>query len=141
MQPSFTFTTNLYEQFGFNSNTTVVFLANSLSSSNVLKFIPEDSLYIHSDICADGTDNILQEIYYNNGQPFANCTYQCYDVECNSRALRTNNSNVYWFSLCDENGRDIFLNGLTYVFTILLYKRDNFTDVARNYLKMMLSGE
>ena len=139
-QPRFVFTSNLFEQFGFNANSTNVFTGNTLTSANVVKFIPEDSLYIHSDIVNDGNDNILQEIYYNNGQTFANATYQCYDVECNSRALRTNQSNLYWFSITDENGRDIFLNGLTCAFSILLYKRDNFTDVARNYIKMLLSG-
>src|SRR6185437_735134 len=51
-QPSFVFTTNLYEQLGFNFNSTNTFVGGALTSANVVRFQSEDALYIHSDIVA-----------------------------------------------------------------------------------------
>jgi hypothetical protein len=137
-QPSFLFTTNVYEVFGFSRNSTNTFISNTLISSNIVKFIPEDSLFIHSDIVDNGDNSVLQEIFSDNNAPFSNIVYLCPDIECYSRKLRTDKSNTYSFSLTDENGRSINLNGLNMVFTIVLYKKDNFTTIFKNYLKYNL---
>ena len=62
VQPRFIFTDYLYEQFGFEPNSSYVFTANTLTSINVVKFQLEDSVFIHSDIATNGSDNVLQEI-------------------------------------------------------------------------------
>jgi hypothetical protein len=132
---SFILTTGIYEQLGFNANTTVSSVSKTLTSCNVVKFIPEDSLYIHSDIVNDGRTDVLQEIFYNNAVPFSNATYQCQDVAGYSKPLRTNQSNIYTFSITDENGMLMNLNGLNCVFSLILFKRDSTSDL----LKMMLT--
>lgn len=105
----------------------------------MVKFVPEDSLYIHSDIVSDGDSDVLQEIFNGNSVPLSNAVYQCFDVQGYSKALRTNKSNIYWFALNDENGKRIDLNGLNMVFTLLLFKRDNMSDLLKAFMKMQMA--
>ena len=137
-QPSFIFTENVNELFGFPINTTATFVGNTLVSQNVLKFILEDSLVIHSDICeSDG--NILQEVFGNNTQTFSNITFLNPDIECYSRKLNANKSNLYTFSLNDERGRGVDLNGLNMFFSIVLFKRNNFSQIFKEYIKYTIN--
>lgn len=62
VQPIFIFTTNLYEQFGFNANSSNQFTNNQLVSLNITNLQPESTLFIHSDICQNFNNNILQNI-------------------------------------------------------------------------------
>lgn len=138
MQPSVVMTENSpYEQLGFDRNSTNTFVANKLISSNVVSFIPETNILLHSDIVdtAQQDHDILQTIMADNSTPMANAVYHAYSPEYTSKPLRTNQANVYWFSLTDENNKQIDLNGVNCVFTLLLYKKDNTNDMIRNYLK------
>ena len=139
-QPSFVLN-NMWEMFGFEQNSTNTFVSNILTSKNVIKMIPEDSIMIHSDICDNGENSILQEVFGNNSVAFSNILYQCPDVLSYSRRLRTNQSSSYTFSLTDEHNRPVDLNGVNIIFTIVLFKKDNFTTVFKNYLKMQLSDQ
>lgn len=134
-QPSFTFTTNLHEQFGFNSNTTNTFVSSSMTSNNVVSFIPENSLFIRSDIVDDGNENILQEIFNNNAQPLSNAVFLCPDVQGFSKRLRTTQSSVYTFSITDADGRGTQLNGVACHFSLILFKRDDFGDIFKQFMK------
>ena len=134
---SFTFTNALYEQFGFNTNSTISF-TSSVVSANVVSFVPETSLIIHSDIVNDGETDILQVVFNNNNTPFSTATYQCSDVNSFSKPLRTTQSNVYHFSITDEHGRTIDLNGVNCVFSLVLYKQDNLTQLVKSYMRNTL---
>ncbi len=139
VQPSFIFTDNVNELFGFSPYTTNTFVSSILTSTNVIKFIPEDTLFIHSDIVDNGNQtSILQEIFHNNNTPYSNIVYQCNDIECNSRKLRTNKSNTYNFSISNEIGRPIDLNGLNLVFTLVLFKQNDFGEMFKKYIKYNL---
>lgn len=132
-------TANVHEQLGFNANTTNTFITDILKSSNVVNFIPESCLLIHSDICDNNENSVLQEVLSNNSSTFANVVYQCTDIECSSRKLRTNTSNTYTFSLTNKNGRSINLNGLNINFTIVLFRRSTFSEIFKQYIKYNLS--
>jgi hypothetical protein len=137
-QPSFIFTTNVYEVLGFEPNSTVTFTANTLTSVNVVKLQVEDTLLLHSDICSNGKDDILNEIFIAASPDFSNIKYQCPDVQAYSKSLSTQNNNVYRFSLTDEDGNMIDLNGLNIVLTLVLYKTE---DIMKNYIKFQLLKE
>lgn len=142
VQPSFIFTTNLYEQLGFDPNTTVTFSADTLESQNVLKFQLEDALYLHSNIATnDGKDDILQEIYANSSSDFSNIQYRCLDVETYSKPIASFNNNVFTFYLSDEDDRKIDLNGLNYNFTLMLFRRNDIYDWIRKFIKFALLKE
>lgn len=136
----FIYTTNVHEQFGFNANSSNFFVSGSLTSTNVVKFVPEDTLLLHSDICDNGDNSILQEIFANNSSTYSNIVYQCNAIECYSRKLRTNSSNTYTFSLTSKSNRLIDLNGLNMVFTLVLFKRSNFSKVFKQFIKYQLGS-
>lgn len=139
LQPSFIFDdiTKVYEQIGFDPSSTNTFVANSITSSNVIKMQPEDTLYIHSDICTNGVDDILQEVF-SSAPDFSSIKYQCVDAQAYSKKVNTNNHNVYRFMLTDEDGRPINLNGLNMVLTILVYKVEDTFQAIKGYIKYRL---
>jgi len=69
LQPSFIFpsTSLIYEQAGFSAGSTNIFINNTLTSTNVVKFQVEDVIFIHSDISSNNDqsakNDVLQEIY------------------------------------------------------------------------------
>jgi hypothetical protein len=119
LQPSFVFTNNVNEQFGFDENTTATFAANTLTSTNVVKFQLEDSLFIHTDLVRDGADDVLQSIFVASPD-FSSITYQCPEYETGVKLLTTAVSQVFRFALTNEDGRLIDLNGQNWQMTIMV---------------------
>ena len=140
-QPSFIFTNHLYEQFGFSKNSTNTFVSNALVSTYVLSFIPETAVYLHSDI-VDTKDNngtsMLQEFYGENSVSFSNIVYQCKTVEEYSKPLKKGFSNSISFTLIDQHGGTLNLNGRPFFITLLLYKSNDFFDIIKRYIKLNL---
>lgn len=136
-QPTFKFRDgHIYEQFGFVRGSDNVFSGSSLTSTCVVKFIAEDTLFIHSDICDNaGNDDVLQEIYNNNASQFSNVTFQNSAPEAYSKKIKTTNSSTFRFNLCDELGRNLDLHGLNMLITLLVYKKDDISSILRNYIK------
>jgi hypothetical protein len=133
-QPSFIFATRICQQMGFAENSTNTFTSSTLVSTSVLDFIPSSALFLHSDMVEDST-SILQELYSNNTIPYSNHVYNCQSIEMYSKLLKTDVNNIYNFSLEDEHGVEIDLNGHSFLFTLLLYKKDDFTDIFKKYIK------
>jgi hypothetical protein len=117
--PSFIFTNALYEQFGFEPNSTNTFTAQTLTSRDVIKMQVEDTLYLHSDIASNGKDDILNEIFIGSSPDYSSIKYQCVDVDAYSKELQTNSSNIYRFWLTNEDDVIMNLNGLNIVLTLL----------------------
>lgn len=111
----------LYEALGFNKNSTNVFINQKLKSTNVIKLQIEDSIYIHSDLCTNGNDNILQEIFTVNSPDFGNIVFRTPSVAAYSKKVLHNVSNTFRFYITDEKEQPIELNGINCIFTILLY--------------------
>src|SRR6185437_15080993 len=123
-QPSIVTTTNVYEQLGFNANSTNTFIANSLTSTNVIKLQSEDALYIHSDIVTEVGDDTLQEVYTVGIPDFGIINYKCSEWQVMAKPMQSAKSQVYRFTLTDENGRLMNLNGLNWVMTLMVFSID-----------------
>lgn len=111
----------LYEALGFDRNSTNVFINYKLKSTNVVKLQIEDSVYVHSDICTNGNDNILQEIFTISSPDYGNIVFQTPSFEAYSKRVIHNQSNTFRFYLTDEKDQPIELNGLNCILTLLLY--------------------
>jgi hypothetical protein len=135
-QPSFIFTEALYIQMGFNQGT-YTFVANTLSSVNVINLQYVDGLYIHSDMCSNKNNSILQEVHPNTID-YSNIVYQATEAFMYSKPLVTNNNNVYRFSLTDENSNEINLNGSDWHFTLVLFKINRTMQLLNHYIKYKL---
>jgi hypothetical protein len=142
-QPSFSFTSHLAQQFGFNYPGTVTFSGNKLDSANVVTFVPESSLFIHSDLVDDGINQgILQEIYSSNVVPFSNITYELTtDVKAYSKRIVNPNSHSFRFTIQDEDNNIVDTNGQNTLITLLLYREDNFKEMFKTYIKYLVAKD
>ena len=138
IQPQFIIGTSLFEQMGFERNTTYTFVGNSLVSADVVKFQLEDTVFIHSNIASNGHDDILQEVFSSNAQDFGRIIWVCPDVEAYGKPINGNKSNSFRFYLTDEDGNPISLNGQNYVMTLMLYKKQTVYELIKRYIKLDL---
>lgn len=136
-QPSLIFTQYLYEQLGFNANSTNTFSGNALVSTNVTNLSTETTLFLHSDISqqSNGT-NVLQEIYSNGESSYSYINFQNFTPHEYSKTLNNNESSVFHFTLTDENGNIIDTNGININFTLMCYRTNNIDSMLRGYMKM-----
>ena len=136
---SFTFPerSTLYEQFGFNRQSTVSFSSGSLTSSNVVKFIPEDSIHIHSNLIATiSGDDILSEAYFSNSIPFSNIAYSNANPYQTAKYLNDGIRSAT-FSITNEYNDPIYLNGLNISMTLLVYKEITINDMMESFFKLI----
>lgn len=140
IQPSFIIGVNLFEQLGFNANTTYNFVANTLVSVNVVKFQLEDTIYLNSDIIADKDNSVLQEIFAIDNPDFSNILWLCPDPEAYSKKIIAC-KNICRFWITNEDYIPLPLNGQNVVFTLLLYKKEMVYSLLRNMIKLELLKE
>jgi hypothetical protein len=133
------FTSHLSQQFGFDKHSTNAFTGTLLTSTNTINFVPESTIYVHSDICVSDND-ILQEIYSNNTIPYSQITYQLStDIDAYSKPLRTAHADSFSFYITDEEGDELITNGQNVLFTLLLYKRDEFSSDFRKFASWIVN--
>lgn len=136
IQPIFIFTSYLYEQLGFNSDSSNQFSGDSLSSSNVIKLQKEDSIFVHSDMVKSSQDNILQEIYSSDTQDYANIVFYNHEIHGYAKEISFNSGNLFRFWLTNEDGDLIDLNGQNYTLTLLVFSyQDKVYSLMLNVLK------
>lgn len=136
LQPSFTFSETLYQQFGFNSGT-YQFSANELESVNVINLQLIPALFIHSDIVNNKYDCVLQDVY-SNRDDFSFITYQATEVLAYSKELSYKNNFTNRFFLTDDVGNEVNLQGLEWNMTLIFFKKNNTLDLIKNYIKLSL---
>ena len=134
------------EQFGFNNGSTVYFnqgvtTTSTLVSTNVINFIPENSLFVHCNLVNSGTDDILQEVNSGNTVPFSNITFLNPDPLSNSKALSSNTIQNVTFSLTNESNIPIFLNGVSMSLTMMLYQDNQYYSKSLEYMKYQISKD
>lgn len=136
LQPSFTFSETLYKQFGFNSGT-YQFVANVLESVNVINLQLISAIFIHSDICNNKSDTVIQEIYSDNND-YSNIRYQATELGAYSKQLAYKNNFSNMFFLTDQYNNEINLQGLEWNMTLIFFKKNNIYELIKNYIKLTL---
>ena len=141
-QPSLIFDHVLFEPFGFFEDSTNTFIGNQLISTTVLKLQSEDRLILHSSLVNNpGVDNVLVSINAATNVPFSSVSYINVAPEFRSHKLISNQSKTATFSLTNEHGTILDLNGLNMNLTLLFYKQDNIFDVIRNFIRVLLTNK
>jgi len=141
IQPLFIFADNLYEQLGFNQNTSNQFIGNTLKSVNVNNFTNESTLFLHCDRCTNKYDDILQNIISAGGNDYSYIVWNNDSLEINSKILTSHDMDNIRLYLTDENNVPINLNGLNIVLSFCVYKkRENIDpfiklDILRKSMK------
>jgi len=137
-QPSFIFTTNqIYLQLGFDVGTSV-FVASSLTSTNIINFNPTSKLYIRSDLVSSSTDNILQEILSADLVGFGSSIfYQNQgNLDLESKKLVGSAKDSFNIQLINENNQLVDLQGQDWSFSIVFFVRQDTQELIREDLKI-----
>jgi hypothetical protein len=136
---------SIFQQFGFSRGSIVYFsydtgLEFSLVSTNVVSFIPESSIYLHSNL-VDGKDtpsssfsSCLQEMYNENNTIFGVLSWTNPAPIENSRAFVRTGIQLASFSLTDEFGSPIYMNGLDIVITLMIFKLNDIYSKIGNFI-------
>lgn len=136
INPTFVIGEGLYEQMGFEKNTSYVFSGNSLVSVNVSNFRPEANYYILSDICQNKDNNIFQNVISSGTSDYSYINWYNHDIEAYSKTFVKTKSNRYSFIITDEDYREIHLNGLNVIFTIMIYQENNIDNLIKGFIKL-----
>ncbi len=140
IQSSIIVNEHFFEPLGFSSGSTNLFTGTTLVSTCVIKLQSEDRLLIHSNIAANPTvDDVLISINSTTSINYSSIAWDNPAPEFYSHLLSSQRNNVYSFSLTDENGELIQLNGLNMNLTLLLYRKDPIFDQIRSFMRYVLS--
>lgn len=127
VQPEFIFpsTSTLYRQMGFEEESTNAFVADTITSTNVLDFDLVSAIYILSDICEAGpnqqqSSSVLQEIFAQNTVTYARIGFLNPCPELTAKPLMKDRT-VFTFSICDNDSRPLNLNGLQINLSLLVF--------------------
>lgn len=141
---AFPMNSDLAIRFGFDRGETEYFTPDSdddgystLVSPNVVDFTAQNVVQIHSNLVQDSYTDILQEVYQANVAPITNITYLCPDPMAYSKQLSSSKIKAASFSLTDEFGNPIFLNGLDVVLTIMIYKEPDYYKKSDAFMKFL----
>jgi hypothetical protein len=142
VQPIFTFSdNNIGEVLGFDLNSSNQFSGFSLVSTNVINLQLETTLYLHSDICTNGHDDVLQEIYSSGDASYSNIVFQNFDLEAYSKKLVSKNKQYYTFKLTNEDGQPIDLNGVSMQLSLILFKHNDIYGYQKQFIQYQLLTE
>ena len=140
----FRFEKKVFERLGFETNshnyfqndlyhplTHILIDYPMLTSVNVIKLQAEDTLMLLSDICMDSPNGLLQEIF-TNVYDFGVISFTSPDLDLNSKRITRSCSNVYRFTLTNEDRENIQLNGLNLVFSLLFFSKNQTDTLTAN---------
>ncbi|KAM9944283.1 hypothetical protein ACTFIT_008971 [Dictyostelium discoideum] len=106
--------------------------------SEISKKIPyniDNVVYIHSNICSNGNDDILQEIYLTGNLDYSYINWSNNAIEAYSKRLTSTNQNGFTFSLTDGDGEIINLNGIDLNITLCFFKKEVYYDMHKDFMK------
>ena len=130
VQPSFIFTTNVFETLGFDKNSTNVFVADTITSENIINLNPNEIIYICSDLVNNSQNQILEVIPMCNIPDYSYQYYQNTSTHT-IKELTNNRNQTFTFQIKDSFHRLLDLNGKNIVFTICCHKENNTDELIR----------
>ena len=125
-------------QLGFDVSTytfTPGVTTSSLESVNALNLSYILRAFIKSNIVANATDGILEELLNFGSFPSSSVmSYQQFSFDLNSRVYNKDNKNSWSFALVDSFGVEIDLNNIPWAFSLVLYQRNATHEIHKKDL-------
>src|SRR5699024_4842436 len=100
-------TSNMFEILGFQPGSSNTFTDGTLKSTNVIKVQAEDVIRVHCNVCDNGGDDVLLEVYGNSNPMFSNVTWLCPDIRAYSKPLTNKSTNLIEFHLTNEDNQEL----------------------------------
>jgi hypothetical protein len=126
-QPSFVFpqSSTIFRQMGFDLGSTVTFSGSTITSTNVIDFDVTSAIYLLSDLIEPGHyqqqgNSVLQEVFQGNIFSFSRIVYVNPYPQLNNKPIHTH-MNSYNFSIVDQDGFPINLNGSQILISLLVF--------------------
>lgn len=118
-------TTGINVLMGFDVSSTNTFSLGVLTSTNVINMKTNKMIYLTCDQTHDSCGVILQEIPNQGWGNMSIVTFQTTSIEMWSKKIISWPVKQFHFTLRDEANQEIDLNGQTWAFSLLFYKRPN----------------
>jgi len=130
-----------FRQLGFDVGTytftDITLILQELESVNSLNLSYILRAFIKTNIVANATDGILEELLNFGSFPSASVmSFQQFSFDLNSRLYNKDNKNSWSFALVDSFGLEIDLNGIPWAFSLVLYQRNATHEIHKQELKM-----
>ena len=123
-QPTFIFTTNVYEQLGFYVNSSNTFNTNTLTSTCVINLNPNEMIFICSDLVNNAEGGILEVIPMASSCDFSFVYYQATSTH-QIKELTNRNNQTFNFRITDSRYNVLDLNGKEVSITICIHEEDD----------------
>lgn len=127
-----------FRQLGFDVDTytfTAGVGTSTLESINALNLSYILRAFIKSNLVAESTDSILEEILSFGSYPSSSVVhYQQYNFDMNSRKFAQGAKNSWNFVLQDAFGQEINLSGVSWAFSVVFYQRNKTHEIHKSDL-------
>jgi hypothetical protein len=94
---------------------------------------------ILSNIVQNRGDNVLQNIISSQASDYDYITWNNSCPNEYSKQFVKSKSNIYSFTITDEDFNPIHLNGLNCVFTLMLYKSNDLGSLLKGFIKLQVA--
>jgi len=133
-----------FRQLGFDIGTytfsEVSLVSQELESVNAINLSYILRAFIKSNIVANATDGILEELLNFGSFPSSSVmSFQQVSFDLNSRIYNKDNKNSWSFALVDAFGVEINLNNIPWAFSLVLYQRNATHEIHKKDL--LISNE
>jgi hypothetical protein len=132
-----------YRQLGFDIGTydfSPLFGSSDLESVNAINLSYILRAFIKSNLVADATDSILEEILSFGSYPSSSVVhYIQYNFDMNSRKLGQSAKNSWNFVLQDAFSQEINLEGVPWAFSVVFYQRNKTHEIHKT--ELMITNE
>ena len=133
----FIFTTSMFQQLGFSSNSTNSSTSGVLTSTNSISISYINRVFLASNACNTSYNSYLQEILIAGQYPSTSFVYyENLNYDTNSKEFTNPQNNCWDFTLYDRYGNIVDLNGLELVFSLIFYKKNKTDELHMEHMKI-----
>jgi len=137
LQTKIIFVNYMWEQMGFNANSTNTFSGGSLVSVNCIKLLKEDVLLIHCDKVAGDARGGILAVILSNGQPYSSIIYEDINPDKSARDLVNPDSGLINIYITNEDNELMDFNGLNAVLEIMIFRTSPIIDILSRIDKIL----
>ena len=133
----FIFTTSMFQQLGFASNSTNSSTSGVLTSTNSISISYINRVFLTSNACNTSYNSYLQEILIAGQYPSTSFVYyENLNYDTNSKEFTNPQNNCWDFTLYDRYGNIVDLNGLELVFSLIFYKKNKTDELHMEHMRI-----
>lgn len=131
--------TSPFRQMGFeaNSSNLILGVGSDSQSTNAINLAFILRAFIKTNLVQNATDSILEEILSIGSYPTSSLVYfEQQDIQFNTREYNSTSINSWNFVIVDALDNEIDLNGISWAFSVVFYKRNTTHELHKQELQI-----